>query len=124
MKVRHRFPPNLPFVTNTIDSNELLSPPPMTRWMMLLVKLVKFSSGALQLEHAPPTQLLPVVRLFSADIFGGRKIETREVVGLIRWKKREGRKRSKRERRVDGRAGFNTVAASSSFGNEFCSASV
>lgn len=92
MKVRHRFPPNLPFVTNTIDSNELLSPPPMTRWMMLLVKLVKFSSGALQLEHAPPTQLLPVVRLFSADIFGGRKIETREVVGLIRWKKkgREG----------------------------------
>lgn len=92
--------------------------------MMLLVKLVKFSSGALQLEHAPPTQLLPVVRLFSADIFGGRKIETREVVGLIRWKKREGRKRSKRERRVDGRASFNTVAASSSFGNEFCSASV
>lgn len=63
----------------------------MTRWMMLLVKLVKFSSGALQLEHAQPTQLLPVVRLFSADIFGGRKIETREVVGLIRWKKKGGK---------------------------------
>ena len=26
-----------------VDSNKLLLPPPMTRWMMLLVKLVKFS---------------------------------------------------------------------------------
>lgn len=67
-----------------------------------------------------------VVRLFSTDrgiFLGGRKIEAREIVGLIRWKKGwEGNGR--RERQVDGRAGFNTVAASSSFGNEFCLASV
>lgn len=89
--------------------------------MMLLVKLVKFS-----MRYNSSTLDSIVVRLFSTDrgiFLGGRKIEAREIVGLIRWKKGwEGNGR--RERQVDGRAGFNTVAASSSFGNEFCLASV
>lgn len=90
-----------------VDSNKLLLPPPMTRWMMLLVKLVKFSRcNSSTLDRLNCCLLCGYSRrIFLAE--GKLKLGRFNPMGR---KKRAGRKengrRKKRERRVDGRAAF------------------
>ena len=100
-----------------VDSNKLLLPPPMTRWMMLLVKLVKFSRcNSSTLDRLNCCLLCGYSRrIFLAEgklklgRFNTMKGEKKEREGKETVEEKKGKGGSMEGQR------FNAVAASSSF---------